>query len=179
MNYQVLDQDGSKTILVDGVPQSTYPSPSGGYWKNMVPTRKVDSVLVLGVGGGTIPRMILKKNPKAKIVGVDNDPSIIKVGIDHLALGEINMDLILKDIFEYVYEIKDKFDLIVVDLYSGGSFPYKCLSPKFINHLKGLLNKSGEIYINTPNLEYAVTLQLPTRKAVDTGGNIIYKYSIP
>ena len=173
---QVVDQNGEKVIQVDGLIQSSS-DPNNGYWHYMVPDREIKKVLLLGVGGGTIPKLILEKNPKAKILGIDNDPEIIRQGIEHFGLGDLDMDIIIGDAFTEVHQLTDKFDLIIVDIYSGYNFPLKFIMPKFLNKIHELLADSGDLYINTPNIDQALTLQLPTRKSLDLGGSKIYMYS--
>ena len=178
MNISIDDDGKQKTLMVEGLSQSAYPPPvQGGYWKLMMPDRKPERVLALGVGGGTIPRMLLSKYPDVKIVGVEISEAIVNAAIEHLKLGELNMDLIVADAFEYVYQDIGKFDFIIVDLFDGFNFPLKCLSPKFINRLQELLDEKGMIYINVPNIDHGISLILPTRTKVDNGSNIIYKFT--
>ena len=178
MSITINDNGLQKTLIVDELSQSAYPPPDkGGYWRLMMPDRKPDRVLMLGVGGGTIPRMLLEKYPDVKIVGVEISEAIVNAAIEHLKLDEVNMDLIVADAFEYVYQDIGKFDFIIVDLFDGFNFPLKCISPKFVERLQELLNKGGELYMNIPNIDHALSLILPTRIKEDNGANIIYKFT--
>lgn len=171
------DLPNGKTLSVDGLPQSSWPPDKQTYYYMMIPEKKPDTVLMLGVGGGTIARMILKKFPDTKITGVEISQEVVDAAIEHLGLGEIGMDLVIADAFEYVFEHNETYDLIIVDLYDGYNFPLKCLMPKFIRRLQELLNKDGELYINTPNIAHGISLQLPTRTSEENTGNIVYKYA--
>lgn len=174
MNITVIEENGRKNLIVNGVCQSTYPPSDQGYWKYMIPETPVKKALILGVGAGTIPRMLLEKNPDCQILGVDYAKDVIQVAIEHFHLGELNMKLVIEDAFEYINTINEQFDLIIVDLFNGHEFPLKCVSPSFLGRCQQLLEKGGKLYINAPNIDQGITMQLPTRIKVDTGGCIVY-----
>ena len=170
-NYQIL--------MVQNVPQSAYPPPEWGYWKHMIPENFTGKeVLVLGVGAGTIPRLLLKSYPHLKIIGVDNNSLITTTASRQFKLDEIKMDIEIEDGFEYVRKTKKKFDLILVDMWNGYWFPFKVLSKEFIEDCKSKLNDNGEIYINTPNLDFLAQESLKGLTALrnDIGRNIIYQW---
>lgn len=173
--------DGIEVLLVDGVPQSTYPQSSGGYWQEMIPEDfKGKNVLLLGVGAGTIARLLLDAYPDIEITGVDNDSTIIMAAEDQFRLGDIKMKVLIDDGFKYIKETKKKFDLIIVDMWNGYWFPFKVLSPEFIKGCTKRLNKNGQVYINTPNLDFLAAESLNGLGALrdDIGRNIIYRFEL-
>ena len=181
-NIVVETVDSHTFLLVDGIPQSVYPPPEGGYWKYMMPDFEPKSVLMLGVGGGTIPRMILSKYPKCKILGIDNSRETIKVAKEKLWLKDLKMELRIGDAFRYVaidnlLKNDGKFDLILVDVWDGQWFTFKVLSDDFIKRCKEMLNEGGKIYINMPNLDWAAIKNLPGGLKDDIGANMIYRWS--
>lgn len=178
MKIQKTTIDNIDVLLVDGVPQSVSGIPEGGYWKHMVPTDfKGESVLILGLAGGTIARLLLDKYPNLKIIGVDNNSSLIMAANNQFRLDEIKIDIQITDGFEYIKETKSKFDLIIVDMWNGYWFPFKVLTLEFINDCRSKLNKGGQVYINTPNLDYLAKESL-TGEAYrdDIGRNVIYRW---
>src|SRR5438270_2141889 len=76
---------GRAALLVDGVVQSISPEDgltSGGYWAAMVPSIRPSRALILGLGGGTLARLLLARwGDSLRIVGVDDDPSIVETAI--------------------------------------------------------------------------------------------------
>ena len=165
-----------KTLSVRGVPQSSWPPTKDAYWHMMIPDKKPNTVLMLGVGGGTVAKMLLEKWPDIKITGVEISQEVIDEAIEHLGLKDVGMNLVIGDAFEYVFEHKDKYDLIAIDIFDGDNFPLRFLMPKFIRRCQELLNKGGELYINTPNLDHGMSLIIPTRTVEENSGNRIYKY---
>jgi len=170
------DTKEGKTLAVNGMPQSSYPPPLNGYWKMMIPNKKLETVLMLGVGAGTVARMLLERFPDTKITGVEISQEVVNAAIEHLKLSEVKMNLVIADAFEYVFEHNEPYDLILVDIYDGYNFPLKFLMPKFVRRCQELLNKGGEMYFNTPSIEHGMSLMLPTRTKEDNGANTIYKY---
>ncbi len=93
---------------------------------------KAKSVLILGLGGGTVAKLILKNWPDAKITGVDIDPVIVELGQKYLGLNVEDIDIRIGDAKEF---ISGKFDLVIVDLYNGDEFPKKFEEEKFLKIL--------------------------------------------
>ena len=163
--------ENTNILQVDGVDQSAYPS-HGGYYQYLIPSANPKTALVLGVGAGTVCRMLLEKFPDVKITGIDNNAEVIQVARDHLKLNEVNMDLIMGDAFEFVGKTTERYGLIIVDLFNGYWFPMKVLSPPFVQKCKSLLLEGGSLYINTPNLDLPGSLQFANKRG--NSGNIVY-----
>jgi len=87
----VKEQLGDYTLHVQGLIQSG--GIIKGIWKK--PLRfaqgklSVSNCLILGLGGGTVVQLIKNRWPEAKIIGVEIDPEIIKIGRKFFGLGEI------------------------------------------------------------------------------------------
>jgi spermidine synthase len=134
-NLRVVRSFGLGTyIQADGLTQS------GGIvesiWKqtlNKIKNKKQDfkDVLILGLGGGTVAKLIHKNWPETKITGVDIDPVIVELGKKYLDLDD-NIDIKIQDAYK---PIPGKFDLVIVDLYQGDEFPKKFEDEKFLKSL--------------------------------------------
>lgn len=179
MNIQKATIEDTNVLLIDGVPQSTYPPTEGGYWRHMIPQDFIgQDVLLLGIGAGTIARLLLKSYPHLKITGVDNNSLILDAATRYFKLDEIHMDIVIDDGFEYIKKTEKKFDLIIVDMWNGYWFPFKSLSKEFITDCRNILNQEGQLFINTPNLDFLAqeTLSGPQASRNDIGRNIIYTW---
>ncbi len=92
----------------------------------------IRSVLILGLGGGTVVKSIKKFWPEAKITGVDIDPLMVELGKEYLGLDRLGVRTIIQDAGA---SVPGKFDLVIVDLYRGDKFPTKFESDKFLKSL--------------------------------------------
>jgi len=134
-NLRVVRSFGLGTyIQAEGLTQS------GGIvesiWKqtlNKIKSKRQDfkDVLILGLGGGTVAKLIYKNWPSTKITGIDIDPVIIELGKKYLDLND-GIDIKIQDAYK---PIPGKFDLVIVDLYQGDEFPKKFEDEKFLRSL--------------------------------------------
>ncbi len=90
----------------------------------------VKDVLILGLGGGTVAKIIRKHWPEVKITGVDIDPVMIELGKKYLDLKADKIKI--QD--AYSFDSSD-YDLVVVDVYQGDEFPKKFEGEQFLKKL--------------------------------------------
>lgn len=103
----------------------------GIFRKLKIQKTKVQNCLILGLGGGTVAKLIHKNWPEAKITGVDLDLVIVELGKKYLGLDEFPVNVRIEDASEF----KSKYDLVIVDLYIGREFPTKFTSDTFLKKL--------------------------------------------
>jgi len=107
----------------------------------------IKECLILGLGGGTLVKLIKEGYPKAKIMGVDIDPIMVELGKKYLGLEKVKIEI--TDAYNWVVKNKDrKYDLIFVDLYKGREFPQEFNEEKFLKLLIRLLSDHGLIIFN-------------------------------
>ena len=149
-------------IQADGLTQSG--GVVGSIWKNVfrkLPNSSfiVHNSLVLGLGGGTIAKLLMEKwhasvgpgrgKPKVKITGVEIDPLMVALGEKYLGLDTKNIEVVIGDAYGYTKKSKGKkFDLLFVDLYCGDEFPKKFEEKRFLEQVKSLLAKGGVAVFN-------------------------------
>ena len=135
-NLRVIRSLGLGTyIQSDGLTQSG--GVVEGIWKRTLKRIRnskfeIQNCLILGLGGGTVAKLLRKYWPKAKITGIDIDSEIVDLGNKYLGLGEVDLDIKIQDAGQ---EILGSFDLTVVDLYNGDRFPSKFETKKFLSCL--------------------------------------------
>ncbi|HCR36407.1 hypothetical protein A2130_02210 [Candidatus Woesebacteria bacterium GWC2_33_12] len=87
--------------------------------KLRIKKEEIRNILILGLGGGTVAKLLRKKYPKAKIVGVEIDPVMIELGKKYLNLDKYNIDFKITDATKI--KIKE-YDLVIVDMYLGDKY---------------------------------------------------------
>lgn len=161
----VMEQFGKRKIVVGGLTQSGPMAEE--VWRQAIKeistldkTRHMPkfgkgtelNILILGLGGGSLVKLIDKYFPQAKIIGVEIDPIMVELGKKYLDLARIkNLEIIIDDavscinISKHLYK---KFDLILVDLYVGDKISENCQSELFLRNIKKFLTKSGVVIFN-------------------------------
>ncbi|MBC8045858.1 MAG: fused MFS/spermidine synthase [Fimbriimonadaceae bacterium] len=146
---------------------------------------KVQSVLVLGLGLGSIPYMLqIKYDVDCVINCVEIDPVVInlaekyypnKTGLHKLLVDEA-------DAYDWVLKNEKKFDLITVDLFVDRNVPKKLHRKEFIEGLKKAVAENGIILFSrlksNKDLEYILWDNLfevfKGGEDIETMGNAIY-----
>lgn len=113
--------------------------------------RKFESVLILGVAGGSVIKTLVDEIKfKGKITGVEIDKEVVEIAHKYFRLNEIkNLEIIIDDAFEFVLKTKEKYDLIIIDIFQDTKMPNFLFEDFFINRVNFLLNKDGFILFNT------------------------------
>ena len=115
-----------------------------------------ENILILGVAGGSVIETI--KNDikfKGKITGVEIDATAIEIANKYFGLNNYkNVEIIIEDAFEFVLKTKEKYDLIVIDIFQDTTMPNFLFEDFFINRINFLLNVNGFILFNTMILDY-------------------------
>ncbi|MBC7525705.1 MAG: fused MFS/spermidine synthase [Flavobacterium sp.] len=113
--------------------------------------KKFNSILVLGVAGGSVIKTLVDEiKYKGKITGVEVDAAIITIANEYFKLNEVkNLEIIIDDAFEYVLKTKDKYDLIIIDIFQDMVMPNFLFEDFFINRINFLINPNGFILFNT------------------------------
>jgi len=113
-----------------------------------------NNILVLGVAGGSVIKTLVDEIKfKGSITGVEIDPAVIEVANTFFGLDKIeNLKLINDDAFEFVLKTKEKYDLIIIDIFRDTEMPNFLFEEFFINRVNFLLNMNGFILFNTMTL---------------------------
>jgi predicted membrane-bound spermidine synthase len=113
--------------------------------------KSMDSILVLGVAGGSVIRTLVNEiNFKGKITGVEIDKAVIEIANEYFHLNEIqNLEIIIDDASKFVFNTKNKYDLIIIDIFQDTKMPDFLFETVFINQICFLLNSKGFVLFNT------------------------------
>jgi spermidine synthase len=145
------EDEGQTALLVDGVVQSVVvdDGPLGpGYWPLMIPETRPDHALILGMGGGTIANLLLRRFGSIRITGVESDPRIIHLARSAFGLDLPNVDIIEGDAFQFVAEADARYGYIAVDLFAANTIPREIFARPFLKRIRALLEPGGLTAIN-------------------------------
>lgn len=118
------------------------------------------SVLVLGLGGGTMAHLISDAFNQPQIVSVDIDPVMISIARQFFDVDSIpNHRIVEADAMRVVIEpetfdlTEHMFDVVIVDIYQGEKFPDLGKSGNFIAAVKKMVRPGGLVIFNRIYLE--------------------------
>ena len=144
------EDDGRPVLLVDGTVQSVLADDPDGYWRQMIPDVRPTRALVLGLGAGTIARLLNHKFEGVPILGVDNDLGVIDFARE-LLRDLPALEIVHGDAFAYVTQAAargDRFDYAAIDLYQGDQLAHGVVGRPFLRSLKTLLQPRGVAVFN-------------------------------
>jgi predicted RNA methylase len=114
-----------------------------------VDLKKCNSVLMLGMGAGSVVKYIAEKNPKAKIDAVEIDESVIAIAEQVFEINKLSsVSIIHSDASEYLQTGLKLFDLILIDLFVDKEVPSFCMDEDFVKQLTSLCTASTKIIFN-------------------------------
>jgi len=181
---EIGEDAGRTALLVDGVVQSISPADglaTGGYWAAMVPRLRPQRALILGLGGGTLARLIQARwGTDVTIVGVDDDAAIVETARAVGWLPPAGLELVLADAFAYVQACSERFDYVAVDLFRGEQVVGRVFTKPFLRRVRALLEPRGWLVVNffrdaraEARQARIASLGFDLRACVGVGGNVV------
>ena len=124
---------------------------TGGFWDYFIPLAFAfdrPRVLVLGLGGGTMPYQIgALTRGRAAIDSVEISRKM--AGIARKFVPRLFGRVIIGDGFDYVARTGKEYDLVVLDVYDGrAEIPRKFLSQEFVDNARRILSEDGILAVN-------------------------------
>jgi len=120
------------------------------YGLEKIDLNDVNSVLLLGLGGGSVIETLNKDfGYKNKITAVDIDSSIIDVAKTEFNIkNNQNLKIICTDALQFMNQNSKQYDLIIIDLFIDTSMPEQFLDTSFWQHITNSNTKKGSILFN-------------------------------
>lgn len=110
-------------------------------------------VLVVGLGGGSLPRTFRELFPAAKIDSVEIDPAVVEVAERFFGFRESeNVDVTVKDARVFVKQagiFGRKYDYVILDAFNGDYIPEHLMTKEWLQEVKAILADGGVVIANT------------------------------
>lgn len=115
-----------------------------------VAQREIQSVLVLGLGAGSVVHILRRDcGVRAPITALEIDPVVVELARAQFGLGRWkNLEVVVADAVEWVESSQRRFDLVVVDLFHEAEVPAACRTPRFSHALGAHLAPGGLLVFN-------------------------------
>jgi spermidine synthase len=123
---------------------------------------KVDSVLLMGLGGGVLTSYVGRFLPDARIDSVEIDPGVIDTAKTWFGIKETErMRIMASDGRVFLNRSRNLYDVALIDAYIGGSVPFHLMTKEFYTLLKRRLAPGGAAVFNIhePNRLFAVSVR--------------------
>ena len=128
------------------------------------------SILIIGLGGGTMSNTLQQLYPQSSITNVEIDPAVIKVARQYFGFFENqHVSSVVQDgrIFIKRAAIKNQqYDWIILDAFNGDYIPEHLLTQEFLQETKNLLSPNGILSANTFSVSDLYAHESATYKAV-------------
>jgi spermidine synthase len=110
-------------------------------------------ILIIGLGGGTLPEAYHTLFPEAEIIISEIDEAVLNVAEEYFDFEQT--DLIKVDIGDGRVYVKraalrnEVFDLVIIDAFNGEYIPEHLMTEEFLEEIKLLLPEDGMLVANT------------------------------
>ena len=112
-----------------------------------------EDILVIGLGGGSIPMTFADLFPNAKIDVVEIDEAVVRVAEEYFNYSDTdNMTVYVDDGRPFIKRAGirgQKYDYIVLDAFSGDYIPEHMLTLEFLEEVKTIMREDGVLVANT------------------------------
>lgn len=112
-----------------------------------------ERILMVGLGGGSLPRVFAQLFPDAEQDLVEIDAAVVRVAEEFFAFEPTErMKVHVRDARVFVKRALDRglrYDYVMLDAFTGDYIPEHLLTKEFLEEVKGLLTPGGVLVANT------------------------------
>jgi spermidine synthase len=111
------------------------------------------SILIVGLGGGTLPKALSQLFPSAVIDVVEIDAAVYRVAqqfFDFKESDQVKVSVADARVFVKRAQIrKNSYDIIILDAFTGEYIPEHLMTREFLEEVRSLLTDTGVVVANT------------------------------
>ena len=111
--------------------------------------RLPEKVLLVGLGGGTMPRILHKHLPSAAIDVAELDPIVLEAAKNFFFFKTSpRMKVTVQDGRQFLHRSQEKYDLIMLDAYNNQAIPFHLTTVEFFRIVKDHVKPGGVVASN-------------------------------
>ncbi len=125
------------------------------------------SVLMLGLAGGTAFRVLRHLLPDCQLVAIDIDEEIVALAKRHMDLDALGIEIYCADAYTWLAANQRKFDVVFDDIYLAGNtdvFRPQAWDARLMKHLQNAVAPGGLLAVNLVTGVGHRTMQTLTRR---------------
>lgn len=116
-----------------------------GQISSLITNRQPERILLLGMGGGSV-LSVIPENVELDVVELD--PAVVELAREYNMLREdLSYNLVYDDARHFIRTTDQKYDIILMDLALGGSFPPYMFTYESFNRMQELLSEQGVVFV--------------------------------
>jgi spermidine synthase len=109
---------------------------------------QIRNVLVIGLGGGTVPKRFIRDYPNVSVDAVDIDPDVVTIAAKYFDVHpSARLKVYTADGRQFLRRSRKKYDLILLDAYYSDTVPFFLTTTEFfkiaLDHLA-----TGGVFVN-------------------------------
>ncbi len=112
-----------------------------------------ERILMIGLGGGTLPAALAELYPDSEIDVVEIDPAVVRVAAEFFGYApSANTTVATQDGRVFIKRAAlrgDTYDLIMLDAFNGDYIPEHLMTREFLQETRSLLTPGGAVVANT------------------------------
>ncbi|MDX1490175.1 MAG: fused MFS/spermidine synthase [Pseudohongiellaceae bacterium] len=128
------------------------------------------NILIVGLGGGTVPKALNELYPEAQIDVLEIDQAVVNVARDYFNFVEsdkMRVDVVDGRVFIKRAGIQGKkYDFIMLDAFTGEYIPEHMLTQEFLEEVKAIMTPDAVLVANTFTTSNLYAHESETYKAV-------------
>jgi spermidine synthase len=106
-------------------------------------------MLIVGLGGGSIPKKVQKEFPAMEIDAVEIDPEVVQIAKTHFNVRENkNLRIHAQDGRLFLTRTRNQYDIIMLDAYYTDAMPFHLATKEFFELAQRKLTPNGIIVAN-------------------------------
>jgi spermidine synthase len=106
-------------------------------------------ILIIGLGGGSIPKKLQKEFPSLEIDAVEIDPEVIQLAKNHFNVRDgKNLRLHAQDGRLFLNRTQTQYDIIMIDAYYSDAMPFHLATREFFELAQRKLTPNGIVVAN-------------------------------
>ena len=112
-------------------------------------TREPSRILIVGLGGGTMPMFLRKHYPNAHIDAVDIDPEVVHVAREYFGFKEDErLRAHVGDGRQFVERVREPYDVIFLDAFGTRNVPSHLTTLEFMRAVRKAVKPTGVVVGN-------------------------------
>lgn len=145
-----LGSDTIQSSMLVKAPYDLQLAYSKGMMLFMLFAPQVRDILLIGLGGGSIPKYLHHYHPQYQTQVVELNPEVLKVARSHFYLPEDDsrLQVLLGDGVAYIQAHSEATDLLMLDMFDGRGVPLNVYSPDFFDACFACVRSQGVLMIN-------------------------------